>query len=188
MVVEGNKCQKGFDFAEAEMTNPTRTLTTTVRTKFPGIPVISVRTAGEIPKEKLMDAMQELCKVVIDVEMDCGDAVVEDIANTGVSVIVTSGALMQLGAELENRNVKLEKFNSGGGPSASAAAGTGGAGTGIVRNTGVLDDIGADSADGFVGAAGEAVGVEGSDTEEDSLTGDEGEGYVRPKSRPHIKR
>jgi len=188
MVVEGNKCQKGYDFAEAEMTNPTRTLTTTVRTKFPGIPVISVRTAGEIPKEKLMDAMQELSKVVIEVEMDCGDTVVEDIANTGVSVIVTSGALMQLGAELENKNVKLEKFSSGGGPSASAVAGGGGAGVGIVRNDGVLDDIGADSADGFVGAAGEAVGVEGADAEEDSVTGDEIDGYIRPKSRPHIKR
>ena len=190
MVVEGNKCQKGFEFAEAEMKNPTRTLTTTVRTKFPGVPVLSVRTAEEIPKDKLMEAMQELSKVVIEVEMDCGDTVVEDIASTGVSVIVTSGALMQLGAELENKNVTLEKFNSGGGPSASvsAAVGTGGSGTGIVRNAGVLDDIGVDAAGGFVGAAGEAVGVEGADIDDDAVTGDEGEGYIKQKSRPHIKR
>jgi len=191
MVVEGNKCKKGYEFAEAEMSNPSRTLTTTVRTKFPGVPVISVRTAGEIPKSRLMEAMLELGKVVIEEEMDCGDTVLEDIVDTGVSVIITSGALMKLGAELENKNVELEKFSSGGGPSASAGGGSGKSkesGMFGVRNVGVLDDMGNEAAGGFVGAAGEAVGVEGLEDEDETSAADEIEGYIKPKSRPHIKR
>ena len=193
MVVDGNKCKKGYEFAEHEMSNPTRTLTTTVRTKFPGIPVISVRTAGEIPKSRLMEAMLELSKVVIEEEMDVGDTVLEDIADTGVSVIITSGVLMKLGAELENKNVELEKFSSGGGGSAAMTSGDGTGrggskgGTAGVRNITVLDDMGMESAGGFVGAAGEAVGVEGAE-DEDGASEDDIEGYIKPKSRPHIKR
>jgi len=187
IIVEGNKCRRGIEFAEAEISNPTRTLTTTVRTKFPGVPVISVRTDGEIPKDKIMDAMHELSEVVISTELGCGDTVLENVADTGVSVIVTSFALMQLGAELENRNVRLS--GSGASDSAGAAMGAG-SGSGTVRNSGVLDGPGAESAEGFVGAAGEAVGVEDAVDEEAEKTAEDSkdEGYVKPKGRPHIMR
>ena len=179
MHVEGNKCDKGRDFAKGEMSNPSRTLTTTVRTKFPGIPVISVRTAGEIPRDKLMSAMRELSEVVIEEELACGDTVIENVSKTGVSVIVTSSALMQLGAELENKNADLERRGSSG-PSASAAASAGsGQSAAIVRDAGAVDSIGLGTADGFVGAAGEAVGVEGSGDEEEILEANETDGSSR---------
>ena len=38
--ISGNKCKRGIDFAIAEITNPTRTLTTTVRTSFSGVPAV----------------------------------------------------------------------------------------------------------------------------------------------------
>jgi len=191
IIVEGNKCEKGIEFAEDEMTNPTRTLTTTVRTKFPGVPVISVRTDGEIPKDTLMKAMHELSKVVIEEEMDCGDVVLEDIAETGVSVIVTSAALMRLGEELENKNVELGRRGGGGTVSAAEDSDVeAGAGIGVVRNSAIADEIGEDAVGGFVGAAGEAVGVEDAeDEQETSETEDEqSSGYIKQKSRPHIKR
>jgi len=187
MAVEGNKCRRGIDFAEAEMSNPTRTLTTTVRTNFPGVPVISVRTDGEILKDKIMDAMHELSEVVISSELGCGDTVLENVADTGVRVIVTSFALMQLGAELENRNLQLSSL--GALDSAGIAMGEG-SGTGKVRISRVLDNPDVDSADGFVGAAGEAVGVEDAVDEEAEKAAKESkdESYIKPKGRPHIKR
>jgi len=105
--IEGNKCAKGEEFAISETSNPMRILTTTVRTNFPDIPVISVRTAEEIPKTLLMSAMQVLSEVTVEKELGCGDVVVDNLLGSGVSVIVTSGALQQVGAELENRNVQL---------------------------------------------------------------------------------
>ena len=187
MTVEGNKCRRGLEFAEAEMTNPTRTLTSTVRTKFPGVPVISVRTDGEIPKNKIMDAMHELSEVVVSTELGCGDTVLENVADTGVRVIVTSFALMQLGAELENKNVQLGSQGASEGAGVAMGAGSG---IGIVRNSGVLDDLGAEPADGFIGTAGEAVGIEDAADEDAGEAPKESgdEDHAKPKGRPHIKR
>ncbi|MCL2820376.1 MAG: DUF1667 domain-containing protein [Oscillospiraceae bacterium] len=187
MIVEGNKCEKGREFATHEMSNPSRTLTTTVRTKFPGVPVISVRTAGEIPRDKLMSAMRELSDVVVETELEVGDTVLEDVAKTGISVIITSSALMKLGAELENKNVELSKRGSVSAQDTSSS-GFSGQGIGIVRNPDALDDLGADAAGGFVGAAGEAVGVE--DTFEDETAGEtqNSENRLRPSGRPHIRK
>jgi CxxC motif-containing protein len=193
MVIEGNKCEKGRIFAKHEMSNPSRTLTTTVRTNFPGVPVISVRTDGEIPRDKLMDAMKELSGIVVETELGCGDTVVEDIANTGVKVIVTSFALMKIGAELENRNVELSRRGTSGDSGDNTASGmTGGlrSSAGNATNAGVLDDMGAESAGGFVGAAGEAVGVEDTYVEDEAEGASEQkeEGRMRISNRPHIKR
>lgn len=91
--VEGNGCEKGVEFAWAEIKDPMRSLTTTVRTSFPGIPVLPVRTVGEIPKAKLMEAMQALSSVVVSEELECGSTVVEDLVETGVRVIATSDML-----------------------------------------------------------------------------------------------
>ena len=94
-VIEGNACKRGADFAVSEMTNPMRTLTTTVRTSFPGIPVLPVRTDGEIPKKKIMDVMQALSGVVVRQPLDCGDTVVGNVAGTGVRIIATSDSIAQ---------------------------------------------------------------------------------------------
>ena len=95
ITVRGNGCNRGVGFAVTEMTNPTRSLTTTVRTTIPGVPVLPVRTDGEIPKGKIMDAMGALSKVVVSNVINCGDTVIEDLLGTGVAVIATSDALVR---------------------------------------------------------------------------------------------
>jgi CxxC motif-containing protein len=193
IVIEGNKCEKGREFAIHEVSNPSRTLTTTVRTKFPGVPVISVRTDGEIPRDKLMDAMKELSNVVVETELNCGDTVMEDIVKTGVNVIVTSFALMNLGAELENKNIEFSRRGSQGDSGGNTASGTAMGLRSVIGSAGnakVMDEIGTEAAGGFVGAAGEAVGVEDTfidEETEESIEGSE-DGRMRISSRPHIKR
>ena len=93
VAVEGNGCKRGVDFARAETTNPTRSLTTTVRTAFQAAPVLPVRTDGEIPKGKIVDAMRELNSLLLDRPLGCGDTVLEDVAGCGVRVIATSDLL-----------------------------------------------------------------------------------------------
>lgn len=108
-VVEGNECKRGVDFAKAEMTKPTRSLTTTVRTSLPGVPVLPVRTDGEIPKEKIMEAMRVLNNVIVSSELDCGDTVLENVAGCGVRVIATSDILHRnAGCTIRNREVQSE--------------------------------------------------------------------------------
>jgi len=95
ITVEGNGCNRGVDFAVTEMTNPTRSLTTTVRTTFPGVPVLPVRTDGEIPKDRIIEAMGALREVAVSSVINCGDTVIENLLGSGVRVIATSDALLR---------------------------------------------------------------------------------------------
>ena len=183
IVVDGNDCLKGYDFAEQWMSDTKRMLTTTVRTKIPDVPVLSVRTEEPIPKNTVSDAMHEINAMIVEQELGCGETLIESVAGTGVKVIVTSSVLMNLGAELENKNEQITKTaaGSGGGVAMSGAASAGG-----VRNVAtikVLDDMGMDAADGFVGAAGAAVGVESS---EDVTDGDDAADDSTKSKEPHF--
>ena len=53
--VTGNKCKRGQQFAESEMTCPKRTFSTTVKTAWDSVPVIPVRVSREIPKINFSD-------------------------------------------------------------------------------------------------------------------------------------
>ena len=48
--VTGNTCPRGDAYARKECTHPARTVTGTVRVSGGLLPVVSVRTAGEVPK------------------------------------------------------------------------------------------------------------------------------------------
>ncbi|MDR3161269.1 MAG: DUF1667 domain-containing protein, partial [Spirochaetaceae bacterium] len=86
----GNQCKRGAAFAEAEITNPTRTLTTTIRTVFPYAPVVPVRTRGEIPKDKIREVMAFLNTLVIKEPVGIGTAAAENVLGLGRDVIITS--------------------------------------------------------------------------------------------------
>ena len=75
LTVTGHACKKGIDFARTELTNPTRTLCSTVRTNDPDSPMLPVRTSGEIPKEAMMDVMRLLAGVEVTKSVKCGDKI-----------------------------------------------------------------------------------------------------------------
>ena len=53
--VEGNTCPKGKTYGEKEVINPTRILTSSVMVTDGKLPVVSVKTASDIPKNKITD-------------------------------------------------------------------------------------------------------------------------------------
>lgn len=87
ITVTGNTCPRGKAYAEAEMTHPTRTLTTTVATADGSM--LSVRTKEPIPKEKLFEAMKVLNSVTVKTAVNFGDVIVADLLGTGADVIAT---------------------------------------------------------------------------------------------------
>ena len=87
--VEGNTCPKGEAYGKKEVTDPTRIVTSTVRVSGGVLPVVSVKTASDIPKEKIMDCANALKNVKIQAPVSIGDVVVEDVCGTEVSVIAT---------------------------------------------------------------------------------------------------
>jgi CxxC motif-containing protein len=85
--VEGNQCKKGPKYAQKEMTFPGRVLTTTVNTGLQEIPLLPVRSNGEIPKDRLMDCMVEIAGHHIKGEVQMGETVIRDILGLGVDIV-----------------------------------------------------------------------------------------------------
>lgn len=90
ITVTGNKCNRGEKFAKDELTNPTRSLTTTVRTTFSHMPWLPVRTEGEIPKKAIPEALRQLRTVTVNKSLRCGEVILTDLAGTGINVIAAS--------------------------------------------------------------------------------------------------
>ena len=94
-IFSGNSCSQGTEFAERELTAPKRSLTTTVRTVFPDIPVIPVRTNADIPKHLISEVIKKLAYVQVKDRIGIGTVVVNDILETGCDIIVTSNILVE---------------------------------------------------------------------------------------------
>lgn len=94
--VTGNACRKGREFAISEMTDPRRTVCSTVKTSFKSAPVLPCRVSADIPKDRIFDVMQEINKVVVTKELNRGDVIIKDVLGLGVDVIATSDLLTQL--------------------------------------------------------------------------------------------
>ena len=87
--VTGNRCKVGLDYAEKEISNPERTLTTTVKVKGGHLPLVSVRTNKPMPKNRIFDVMALLAKVEVDAPVRIGDEIVQNIFDTDVNVVAT---------------------------------------------------------------------------------------------------
>ena len=87
--VEGNTCPKGKSYGEKEVTNPTRIVTSSVKVLGGNIPVVSVKTASDIPKEKIFDCIRALKGIQIPAPVHTGDIILADAAGTGVDVVAT---------------------------------------------------------------------------------------------------
>ena len=81
--------QTRLEYAEKEILNPERTLTTTVRVKHGHLSLVSVKSNKPLPKERLFDAMNLLAKIEVEAPIRIGDKIVENLFNTGVDVVAT---------------------------------------------------------------------------------------------------
>lgn len=87
--VSGNTCKRGDIYARKEVTHPTRIVTSTVRVENGNIPMVSVKTKSDIPKEKIMDIMRSIKEIRVQAPVHVGDVIMENIGNTGVDLIAT---------------------------------------------------------------------------------------------------
>lgn len=87
--VSGNTCKRGDDYARKELTDPRRIVTSTVPVAGGNLPVVSVKTASDIPKEKIRECLCALKGVTLTAPVQIGDVIVENVADTGVDVIAT---------------------------------------------------------------------------------------------------
>lgn len=87
--VTGNTCPKGDAYARKEVTNPTRIVTSTVTVEGGVAPMVSCKTAADIPKGKIFEVTDALKDVVAKAPVAIGDVLLADVAGTGVDIIAT---------------------------------------------------------------------------------------------------
>lgn len=88
--VTGNTCKRGDAYARTEFTNPVRSLATTVRVNDGIYNVVPCKSAGALPKDKIMDCMEIINKASAEAPVKLGDILIKDILGTGIDIIATN--------------------------------------------------------------------------------------------------
>lgn len=87
--IEGFSCPRGEQYGRTEFAHPVRILTSTVRTISTKEPLVPVRSNEPVPKEKLMDCMAEIHKVVLDHSVKTYDVILPNVCGTGIDIVAT---------------------------------------------------------------------------------------------------
>ncbi|MDO4615348.1 MAG: DUF1667 domain-containing protein [Lachnospiraceae bacterium] len=91
--VTGNTCNRGKIYAEKEVTNPTRIVTSSVMVNGSSKEkMVSVKTASDIPKTEIFAVCRALKGVTVEAPVKIGDVILKNAAGTGVDIIATKNA------------------------------------------------------------------------------------------------
>ena len=85
--VVDNGCPRGAKYAEKELLNPTRTLTTTIKVLQGNLSVVPVKSAGELPKDKLLQFMEIIRRASVKAPIKVGDILIKDILGSGIDIV-----------------------------------------------------------------------------------------------------
>ena len=88
--VTGNTCKRGDAYARAELTNPVRSLTTTVKLVGGNLPVVPDNSSKPVPKDKMFECMKLINEASIKAPVKIGDVVIKDILGSGADIVVTN--------------------------------------------------------------------------------------------------
>jgi len=87
--VSGFSCPRGEKYAKEEVLHPVRVITSTIPVVNGEVPMVSIKTKGEIPKDKIMECMISLKGLKAKAPVHEGDVILANVCNTGVDIIAT---------------------------------------------------------------------------------------------------
>lgn len=85
--LEGNSCNRGFEFDIKEMIEPSRILTGRVMLKNGNMKRLPVKTTGIVPKDKVDEIMFILNNTEVSAPIKRGDVIIKNILRLGIEVI-----------------------------------------------------------------------------------------------------
>ena len=89
MHVSGNTCPRGEIYAKKELTHPTRIVTSIVKVSGGALPVVSVKTASDIPKDKIGAVIEALADLSVEAPVHIGDVLLTNAADSGADIVAT---------------------------------------------------------------------------------------------------
>ena len=87
--VTGAGCPRGEAYFIQEITDPRRTLTSSVLVTDGELPLCSVRLTEPIPIARIPDVMKEIRKMKIEAPLESGTVLIRDVLGLGSDVIAT---------------------------------------------------------------------------------------------------
>ncbi len=87
ITVEGNGCARGKAYAQNELTNPVRTVTSVVAVENRKDTMVSVKTSEPIPKDKIFEVMDIILSLKATAPISVGDVLKADVF--GADIVAT---------------------------------------------------------------------------------------------------
>ena len=87
--VSGNFCPRGKTYAISELSNPVRSITSSIRVTNREDTLVSVKTSGPIPKGKIFDVMKEIDQIGVEAPVEIGQIAKKDILGLGIDIVIT---------------------------------------------------------------------------------------------------
>lgn len=89
ITVKNALCPKGVEYAQNELINPRRNLTSTVKVVDGVLPLVSVRSNKPVAKDKMVDIVGLLKRIEIKAPVEFHQIIYKDILGTGADIIAT---------------------------------------------------------------------------------------------------
>jgi CxxC motif-containing protein len=87
--ITGNFCKMGIDYVKDEISDPKRTVTTTVKIINGEMPLLPVWTESPIPKENVDKLLKQLLNIEIEAPVKKNDIVLKNIFDSGINVVAS---------------------------------------------------------------------------------------------------
>ncbi len=87
--VTGNFCPRGIPYGKAELINPVRVLTSTVKVNGKNLKRCPVKTDQAIPKKEIANLMQEINKIELKAPVKAGDIILDHVLGTAANLVAT---------------------------------------------------------------------------------------------------
>lgn len=87
--VAGAACERGEAYVRQELTDPRRTIASSVAVRGGTLPLVSVRLDAPVPKDRIFDVMDAIRNVELTAPVRMGDIAIADVLGLGCNVVVT---------------------------------------------------------------------------------------------------
>lgn len=87
--VTGNSCPRGAEYGRQEISDPRRSVTSTVLIEGAMYRRLPVRTDRTVPKADMVKVMDAIKQVRLSAPVKRGDVIIENVAGTGANLIAT---------------------------------------------------------------------------------------------------
>lgn len=87
--ITGANCQGGASYVRQELTDPQRTISSSVLVKGGALPLVSVRLSRPVPKASIFPVMEQIKKITLTAPVHTGEVILPNVLGLGSDVIIT---------------------------------------------------------------------------------------------------